>query len=364
MDRETIGYYAAFSQCPRIGPMRFNSLLEYFGSVKKAYSAPRSQLEKVLDSLTASTFIEFRSKFDIIRRLNDCDQKGIHILARHDPRFPQLLLNFADPPICLYAKGSLDTIDFNSDRFFAIVGTRAPTTYGEWVAEKFAQELSEHFIIVSGLAYGIDFQAHKAALDAGRRTVAFLGCGVDIPYPAKNISVYNRIIEGGGLVMSEFPPGMRTLKGLFVSRNRHISGLSEGVFVVEGSYKSGTRITAKYALDQGKEVFVPPVPINSITSQTPQYLLDQGATLVFDPADILRAYGFAGSRSEKQVLDLLSFEPDAQRVLGAILNESRRIDDIILMSGLVPNQVMNTLTMLEVSGTVVKNMDGTYQLAC
>lgn len=363
MDRETQGYYAAFSQAPRIGPMRFNRLMEYFGSVKKAYAAPRNELDKVIDKLTVSQLITFRTAFDIVKRLQECERKHIHIITREDPYFPPQLLNFEDAPICLYIKGKLDVIDFRRDRFFAIVGTRAPTEYGRFVAELFGRELSEKFVIVSGLAYGVDFEAHKAALDAGRRTIAFLGCGVDIPYPTQNIEVYNRIIEGGGLVISEFPPGMTTSKGLFVSRNRHISGLSDGIFVVEGSKYSGTLITARYGAYQGKDVFVPPVPINSTTCEAPNILLQEGAKLVFTPGDILREYGYVPPSEAGKNLDLRQFEPQEQRILRVILNESKRVDDIITASGLLPNQVLNTLTLLEMSGTVVKNMDGTYRLA-
>lgn len=364
MDRDTIGYYLAFSHASGIGPMRFNALITHFGSPKRAYTASRRELEEVLDHSTAIKFVLFREGFDIDMRLKEYEREGIHILPRKHPRFPPQLLVFPDAPICLYAKGILSVIDFAVDKFFAIVGTRQASDYGKFVSEEFARELSEHFVVVSGLAQGIDAYAHTATLSAGGRTIAFLGCGVDIPYPQENIHLYNKIIQGGGLVLSEFPRGMRTLKGHFVSRNRHVSGLSSGVLVVEGNKRSGTLITARYAAEQGKDVFVPPVPINTPGAGAPSILLREGAKLVLSAVDILREYGIDGRTVDYSVTpDITSFPPNEQRVLKPLLAGARRIDDIIHTSGLVPTHVMNVLTLFELNGTVIKNMDGTYQLA-
>src|SRR3989338_348038 len=164
--------------------------------------------------------------------------------------------------------------------FFAIVGTRKPTSYGIQVARKFAYELTEAgFIIVSGMAMGIDTVAHQAALDAGGKTVAVLGCGVNIIYPAINYQLYHNIIKSGGAVISEFPPDQTVLKGLFISRNRIISGLSKGVLIAEGGEFSGALITAKYAGIQGKDVFAVPSSINSEMASAPNLLIKQGAKI-------------------------------------------------------------------------------------
>ena len=207
--------------------------------------------------------------------------------------YPESLKNISDPPICLYVKGNIDLFQARHQNpdlvgtaknlvssldpiFFAIVGTRKPTSYGVQVAKKFAYELTEAgFVIVSGMAMGIDTVAHQAALDAGGRTVAVLGCGVNIIYPAANRSLYENIIKNGGAVISEFPPNQMVLKGLFISRNRIISGLSKGVLIAEGLQDSGALITARFAGEQGKEIFAPPGPI---TSEMSTSILPQGAS--------------------------------------------------------------------------------------
>lgn len=364
MDRKIKGYYAAFSQAPGVGPLRFSLLMDHFGSVQKAYEASVIELEKVIDSRIVSAFVTFRNQFDIEARLDDCDRKGIHIIPRHDPRFPQKLLNFKGHPICFYAKGNIDVINFNEDEFFAVVGTRAPSSYGMWLARTFTADLARHFVIVSGMALGIDYIAHHAALEAGGRTVAFLGCGVDIPYPRENYRIYKRIVEGGGLVVSEFPPGMSTLKGHFVSRNRHIAGLATGLFAVEGGAHSGTLISAGYAAEMGTEVYVAPMPLNSSRSEAPLGLLKKGATLALSPGDILLNYGIKALYPTRKTLDLEQFAEDEKKVVTLLLSEQYRIDDIITSTGLKPKDVMNILTMLEVKGTIIKNADGTYALAC
>lgn len=363
MDRKTKGYYAAFSQAPRIGPLRFSLLMDNFGSVQKAYEAPVIELEQVLDARTVSEFVDFRDKFSIKARLEECDDKGIHIIPRHDPRFPQKLLNFKGHPICFYAKGNLDSINFNEDEFFAVVGTRAPSSYGMWLARTFTADLARHFVIVSGMALGIDYIAHNAALEAGGRTVAFLGCGVDIPYPRENYRIYKRIVDGGGLVVSEFPPGMHTLKGNFVSRNRHISGLARGIFAVEGGSRSGTLISAGYAADQGVDVFVAPMPLNSLRSEAPIQLYKQGANMIVSTADIFEYYGVKISPATGKVLDLESFAEDEKKILVSLMGESQRIDDIIVSTSFSPSNVMNVLSMLEVKGVIEKNSDGRYAVA-
>lgn len=363
MDRETKGYYAAFSQAPGIGPLRFSRLLEYFGTARKAYEAPVHELEKAMDVHTVSQLVNFRSTFDIEKRLDECDSKGIHIIPRHDPRFPKKLLHFKGHPICFYAMGNLDVVDLNTDEFFAVVGTRNPSSYGMWLARTFTPELAQHFVIVSGMALGIDYIAHNAALEADGRTVAFLGCGVDIPYPRENHRLYRRIIEGGGLVMSEFPPGMSTLKGNFVSRNRHISGLARGIFAIEGGSRSGTLISAGYAAEQGTDLYVAPMPLNSSKSEAPLELLKKGATLVLSPADILSQYGLKASPATGRAFDFERFAEDEKKVLMSLMGESQRIDDIITSTCFSPSQAMNVLSMLEVKGVIEKNAEGRYVLA-
>lgn len=210
-------------------------------------------------------------------------------LTLDDPRYPAKLKEIPDPPRLLYvkAKSGLDALDL--DRAIAVVGTRTMTRYGEEVTKQLVRELVAHgFTIVSGMAYGIDTVAHCAAIDAGGKTIAVLGCGIDIIWPPSNARLYIRVGEEGyGAIVSEMPQGVRPNKELFKTRNRIISGLSLGVVVTEGAENSGALITARFAAEQGREVFAVPGPITSPLSRGPARLIKQGAKLVETVEDIL-----------------------------------------------------------------------------
>lgn len=212
--------------------------------------------------------------------------ESIATLPIAHPQYPRLLKEIPDPPQVLYVRGNFEKISFN--KTIAVVGTRQVTPYGREVTRKLVTDLvKKGFTIVSGMALGVDTVAHWAAIAAGGKTIAVLGCGIDIIAPASNARLYWAIVNGGGVVVSEIPPGVRTDKKQFVTRNRIISGLSLGVVVVEGDKHSGALITAKYAAEQGREVFAVPGPITSIYSRAPAILLQNGAKLVQSADDIL-----------------------------------------------------------------------------
>lgn len=335
-----------------IGPTKFDRLIDYFPSVKEAYNASPKVLRKLLGDSLSEKFITFRNNFNPEKELERMNESNITILTREDPRFPPQLMQLPDPPICIYVKGELSSYSFDSDLYFAIVGTRNPTFYGEQVARKFAYELAqEDMIIVSGLALGIDAIAHTAALDAGKRTIAFLGCGVDIPYPPSNRSLYHRIIEKGGLVISEVPPDMRVMRGLFVQRNRLISGLSKGILVAEGLKDSGSLITARFAAEQGKDVFAPPAPITSEYSEAPNILIKEGAKLVTSTNDILEEYSMS-LRNQKleDVLDKLSDEEKSIYTL--LMSQPLGPDEIARTLEKPVYQVLTVLSALELRGVI------------
>jgi DNA protecting protein DprA len=296
-------YYLGFSYFLGIGPQRLSLLLENFSDVKKAYLAKKEELVKVLGEKLTEKFIQFRNQFDPKKELDNLKKKEITVLSWEDKRYPSSLKKIADPPICLYIKGNLSNFDFEKDFFLGVVGTRKPTSYGEALTKKFTSQLaSMGMVIVSGMALGIDSLAHWAALNSFTKTIAVLGCGVDVVYPPSNGRLYQEILKKGSLVISEFPPGRTVLKGLFVARNRIISGLSSGVLVIEGAKDSGALITARYAAEQGKEVFAPPSPINSPMSEAPNLLLKQGAKLVTDVSDILNEFNINISPKKKKDL--------------------------------------------------------------
>ena len=208
------------------------------------------------------------------------------MLTIRDARYPRLLKEISDPPALLYVRGHGTKI--NLEKTIAVVGTRHVTEYGREITKKLVTDLVRRgYTIVSGLAYGVDTVAHQAAITAGGKTIAVLGCGIDIIAPASNAKLYWDIVECHGAVVSEIPPGVRTDKKRFVTRNRIISGLSQGVVVIEGGDKSGTLITARYAADQGREVFAVPGPITNPYSRAPSILLKNGAKLVESADDII-----------------------------------------------------------------------------
>jgi DNA processing protein len=285
--------YLAFSYFPGIGPVRLGALIKRFGSVKAAYLAKEGEMAEIIGKNLAWQFKNFQQKFDQNKELEQLKKKEIKVISREDERYPYNLSHIPDPPICLYIRGNPDVLRPPNNLILAIVGTRKITDYGRVIVRKFTQDLvAANFTIVSGMAIGIDTVSHESTIEAGGKTVAVLGCGVDIIYPFINKNLYYKIIKSRGAVVSEFPPGKRVEKGLFVVRNRIISGLSRGVLIIEGAKDSGTLITARYAAEQGREVFAPPSPLTSPMSGAPNILLKAGAKLVTTVEDIIEELSF------------------------------------------------------------------------
>lgn len=289
MDQER-KYWVAFSVFPGIGPVRFRLLLDYFGSASAAWKAKPEALRTInLGSKLTEEFLAFRNTFPLDEYLTRLEKLNVHVLTLEDPRYPKRLKEIPDAPFVLYVKAKPAKEKLNLDRTIAVVGTRKITRYGREVTMRIVEGLVSYgFTIVSGLAYGVDAAAHQAALDAGGKTIAVLGCGIDIIAPSSNARLYRAIgEEGGGAIVSEMPLGLRPNKGLFPARNRIISGLSMGVVVTEGADDSGALITARNAGEQGREVFAVPGPITSAYSRGPAKLIKQGAKLVERVEDIL-----------------------------------------------------------------------------
>ncbi len=289
------------------------------------------------------------------------------IIKKNDRRYPEMLKMIPDPPERLYATGSLIK-SFNTDNRvgFAIVGSRRATKYGLDMAYSISRELSENgLLIISGLAEGIDAAAHRGALDGGGGTVAVLGCGVDVYYPAINRKLQKAIASTGSLV-SEHPPGTQPRGDHFPSRNRIISGLSIGVLVVEGAARSGTLITADMALSQGRDVFALPGSVTSRNSATPNKLIKAGACLVESAGDILEELEIPMGKTKKEtgkadnshIRGQLTAEENA--VLSAIEGTPKAITKIIYETGLQCEKVSSILVVLEMNKLVSKSIDGEY----
>jgi len=278
-------YWLALRLVPGLGPRTAGKLLERFRTPRAIFCASRSELEGAGVSGSVAQSIASGCAFeDAAGQREKMAQAGATLVALSDPRYPAALREIYDPPILLFARGRVELLQSVT---LGVVGTRRPTPYGLAVAERLSADLAHAGLtIASGMARGIDSAAHKGALAAGGNTIAVLGCGADVVYPSENRKLAAEI-AAKGLMVSEFPMGATAFPQNFPIRNRIISGVSAGVLVVEGAQYSGSAITARLALDQGREVFAVPGNITSKPSWGPNLLIKQGAKLVQDWNDII-----------------------------------------------------------------------------
>jgi DNA processing protein len=352
--------WLALRSIPGVGLVLFQRLLRACGSPAAVFKAPEEELRKVRGTTPAiaQAIRDFRDWDRVEVQISRLTAQGIAILTREDPRFPSRLKEIPYPPPFLFIRGRLEAPE---SPVVALVGTRAASYYGLKAARRLAHELAAQGVaVVSGLARGIDTAAHQGALDARGRTWAVLGCGLDVVYPPENRELYRRIAEHGALI-SEFPLGTPPEGKNFPIRNRIISGLSQAVVVVEAGVKSGTHITVRYALDQGREVMAVPGPVDSPTSVGAHRLIQTGAKLVRDAGDILAELPPASLKAPASDAAALAepiraarpghFELDdpIMPFLGA---EPLQLDELVQLSHLPAPEVMSRLTILELQGLV------------
>ncbi len=353
--KEDVFHWLGLSLTPGVGSTLIKRLLERFDTPERVFRAPEKEL-LAIDGLGERVAKEIRkgpSPDQVNRELSLARQAGARIITLEDSEYPRRLKEIYDPPPILYVRGEIKDSDGLA---VAIVGSRRTTPYGRWITEKIAQELAGYRVtIVSGLARGIDSLAHWAALSAGERTLAVLGCGVDIVYPRENRALFQKITEQGA-VISEFPMGCAPEAGHFPKRNRVISGLSMGVVVIEAGEKSGSLITAGYALEQGREVFAVPGNVGSAGSRGTNQLIKQGAKVVLSSEDILEEilpqWGKeTKNEPEKPERNLSEEEMGIYNLLGQM---PLHIDAIIRESGLEPGKVSSLLLNLELKGLIAQ----------
>jgi DNA processing protein len=283
--REEELYWLALRLIPGLGTRKAAALIARFRTPQAVFRASRTELEGAgLSGSIAQSIVSGCSFDDAVQQQDKMKELGASLVTMGDASYPELLRQIFDPPVVLFARGNVDLL---RSTCFAVVGTRRPTPYGIAVAERLAGDLARAGVtIVSGMARGIDSAAHKGTLAAEGSTVAVLGCGVDVVYPSENRKL-SLDIAAKGLIVSEFPMGSVAFPQNFPIRNRVISGLSVGLLVVEGAQYSGSAITAKLALDQGRELFAVPGNVTSKLSWGPNLLIKQGAKLVQDWNDVI-----------------------------------------------------------------------------
>ena len=287
-------------------------------------------------------------------------KENFKIIKFTDKDYPFLLKETVLPPQLLYVRGSIEPRDKNA---VAIVGARIATSEGLKNAYELAFQLAGAGVtIVSGLAQGIDTEAHKGALDAGGRTIAVLGTGVDVIYPTSNIKLAKRILdEDCGVIISEFSPGTPALPHHFPQRNRIISGLSLGTVVVEAREKSGALITANFALEQNRDVFAVPGPIGRPTSYGPNRLIKEGAKIVTDARDIMEELGFKIVTSDKQQVTgrFDNLAEDELKIATILANELKIAEELIQENKITASQMNILISMLEIKG-IIRKVGGKY----
>jgi len=343
-------YWVGFNIVPGIGPAKVRALLDHFGDLETAWHAEARDLQAAgLDRRALENLLNVRATLDLDAEMEKIAQAGAQVLTWDDPEYPPLLRKTYSPPPVLYVKGELRPED---EWAVAVVGTRRATVYGKEVTRKIAGELARSGLtIVSGLARGIDAQAHRAALEAGGRTIAVLGCGIDIIYPAEHRRLAQEITEHGALV-SEYALGTPPEGSNFPPRNRIISGLSLGVVITEAGVGSGALITADFALEQGREVFAVPGSIFSPRSQGTNRLIQQGAKLVLTVEDILEELNLTMISQHVEARAILPENETEAALLQYLSSEPTHVDELGRQSGLPIAQVNSTLALMELKGMV------------
>ena len=366
MEPEVSLSWLALTMTPGIAARLSARLLREFGSPEGVFRASLTGLEACgLTAPTAQaifkkqTFWRAEKEVDAIRRI------GCRVVNWTEPEYPQSLLQIYDPPVLLYVRGDASILNQPS---LGIVGTRRPTIYGTQMAELMGRDLAKRgLVVVSGLARGVDAIAHKGATEVGGRAIGVLGTGVDVCYPKENKKLFEKVLERGA-ILSELPTGSHPAPENFPVRNRIIAGMPLGVVIVEGKQYSGSLITARLAMEFGREVFGVPGNVTQEVSFAPNQLIKQGAKLVTNAEDVIeelptpvRAAFVQAEAVESEQRNLLvadGLSPIEKKIYELLsAEESRHIDEIVEMTGLNSSEVLATLFELEMKG-IIRQLPG------
>ncbi len=360
--------WLALTVTPGLGATRSRRLVEHFGNIEAVFLASLTELEAAgIPAVAAQSLGTGRSAEMAQDEMGKASAAGVLVLTADNPAFPSQLRQIYDPPLLLYVRGNIGVL---TQPGIAVVGTRHPTPYGTGMAERLSFDLAAHgLVIFSGMARGVDTSAHRGAINAKGKTVAVFGTGVDVPYPKENKRLSEQILAAGGALVSEFPMGTFAAPQNFPIRNRIISGISIGVLVVEAAEYSGTRITARCALEQNREVFAVPGNVTTANAWGPNTLIKQGAKLVgtWDdiweelPSDVrLALTPREGDESPVALTASLFGEtaelaPHEKKILGLLKpDEALHIDEIVerLEADLSSSEIFAALFELELAGRV------------
>jgi DNA processing protein len=354
-------FWVAFNAIQGIGSVRLQRLASFFPDLSTAWYATRAQLvasglpERVCDG-----FISIRKQIDPDRILDEIEKKGIDILTLDDDLYPKRLREINNPPPVIYLKGEYIPTD---EWAIAIVGTRKASSYGKQITHELAQFLASHDItVVSGMARGVDAVAHEAAMTAKGRTIAVLGCGVDVVYPPEHRALAQKI-EDQGVLMSDFYPGTPPESVNFPPRNRIISGLSLATIVIEAGQKSGALITAEYAAEQGRDVYALPGPIYAQQSKGTNQLIATGAIPLLDYNQLLDHLNIRQDAIFDKPRALVPENENEEKILQILNNDACMIDEIMQKTNLPVHVISATLSMMELKGFITQVEGAKYRIS-
>lgn len=364
MNQQAQKYWLVLSAFPKFGPQKFALVRNIFGDPMTAWQAPDSAWrDSGLDQRLVNDFLSYRKTRQPDQEWEKLEREELRLTTLEDDDYPTLLKETYSPPPILYYRGQLSAANGYP---LAVVGSRAITAYGRAVTQDLITDLARAGLtIVSGLALGVDALAHQTTLKNGGLTVGVLGSGLDWQniYPTSNRHLARQILENNGALLSEFPIGTLPLKHHFPQRNRVISGLSHGVLVIEAGETSGSLITVKYALEQNREVFAVPGPIHNPMCYGTNNCIKQGAVPVTEAADILEALNLRQAVEFKQVEKTVADTPIEKILLELLNNEPLHMNDLIRRAKLPAQEVMSTMTMMELKGKIKPLGNMTYVLA-
>ncbi len=371
----------SFNNFFKIGPKSIIKLLNYFGSLDQAYYSDFENLKRAeIKEEVIYAFLKFRQEFSIENAIARLEKNKINFVYIGEDSYPRILKEINDPPFLLYYRGN---INFDNNKGLAVIGSRKHSAYGEKVITFLLNPIAKaKLVIISGLARGIDALAHKEALKNKLKTIAVLGTGLEENdfYPLENLKLAKEIIASGGALISEFPPGTKALRQNFPLRNRIISGLSRAVLIIEAKERSGSFITAKEALDQGREVMAIPGNIFSEFSNGTNKLISEGAQLIKDGADILEFFIDQNLIDEgsKEILNKKSlkkfknkkikFENEEEKTIYFLIkragerSENIKLEEISETTKLDTATINSTLSILEIKSLIKKGYNG-YNLS-
>lgn len=357
MNQQKLLELIELSRIEGIGPQKLKYLIKASLDFPSLWRIDQRTLEKIIGPKLISDFYVARQNFNAQTVLAQITQSKSEVIYIDDDTYPQALKEIVDAPPILFVRGNIDLLNILPKKL-AMVGSRKYSSYGRAVVESLIPDLAQSgLVIVSGLALGIDALAHQATIESSGPTIAVLGSSLDLIYPRENYYLSEKILDKGGLLMSEFPPGTPPLKQHFPRRNRIIAGISDGVLVIEAALKSGSLITAGLALDYNREVMAVPGEIFKETSKGVNKLIKEGAQLVSSPEDILSTLKVGMMGKEKISSRILSAQEEM--LLELLAGETMHIDQIAEKSSLPATESAQLVSQLELVG-VVQNVGGGY----